>query len=128
VPGVEISSGSLGHGLGLAVGTALGLRLTGRPNPRVVVLVGDAELEEGSNVEAIQFAGRVGLDRLTTVVIDKDSAGRGWPGGIAARFAIEGWATVDVDGRNHDALRRAFTVDHSDRPLAVVAHVEPKTS
>lgn len=94
---------------------AVGLRLTGRPNPRVVVLVGDAELEEGSNVEAIQFAGRVGLDRLTTVVIDKDSAGRGWPGGIAARFAIEGWATVDVDGRNHDALRRAFTVDHSDR-------------
>jgi len=66
-----------------------------------MVLVGDAELEEGSNAEAIQFAGRVGLDRLTTVVIDNDSAGRGWPGGIAARFAIEGWATVDVDGRDH---------------------------
>jgi transketolase len=128
VPGVEISSGSLGHGLGLAVGTALGLRLTGRSTSRVVVLVGDAELEEGSNAEAIQFAGRVGLDRLTTVVIDNDSAGQGWPGGIAARFAVEGWATVDVDGRDHDALRRAFTVDHPERPLAVVAHVEPKTS
>lgn len=128
VPGVEISSGSLGHGLGLAVGTALGLRLTGRSTPRVVVLVGDAELEEGSNAEAIQFAGRVGLDRLTTVVIDNDSAGRGWPGGIAARLAVEGWATVDVDGRDHDALRRAFTIDHPERPLAVVAHVEPKTS
>ncbi len=128
VPGVEISSGSLGHGLGLAVGTALGLRLTGRSTPRVVVLVGDAELEEGSNAESIQFAGRVGLDRLTTVVIDNDSAGRGWPGGIAARFAVEGWATVDVDGRDHDALRRAVTGDHPERPLAVVAHVEPKTS
>jgi transketolase len=94
----------------------------------VVVLVGDAELEEGSNAEAIQFAGRVGLDPLTTTVIDNDSAGRGWPGGIAARFAVEDWATADVDGRDHDALRRAFTVDHPGRPLAVVAHVEPKTT
>jgi transketolase len=128
VRGVEISSGSLGHGLGLAVGTALGLRLTGRPTPHVVVLVGDAELEEGSNAEAIQYAGRARLDQLTTVVIDNDSAGLGWPGGIAARFAIEGWSTVDVDGRNHEALRRAFTVEHRGRPLAVVAHVEPKTT
>ncbi|MGB8229239.1 MAG: thiamine pyrophosphate-dependent enzyme [Pseudonocardiaceae bacterium] len=127
VPGVEISSGSLGHGLGLGVGTAVGLRLTGRPRARVVVLVGDAELDEGSNAEAIQLAGRFGLERLTTVVIDNNSAGLGWPGGIAARFAVEGWATIDVDGRDHNALRRAFTVEHPERPLAVVAHVEPKT-
>src|SRR6476469_2708979 len=51
VPGVEISSGSLGHGLPLAVGTALGLRAQGNGS-RVVVLVGDAELDEGSNHEA----------------------------------------------------------------------------
>lgn len=125
VPGVEIGSGSLGHGLGLAVGTALGLRLTGRSASRVVVLVGDAELEEGSNAEAIQFAGRARLDQLTTVVIDNVSAGLGWPGGIAARFAVEGWATTDVDGRDHEALRRAFTAEHQ-RPLAVIAHVEPR--
>ena len=56
-PGVEISSGSLGHGLPLAVGTALGLRAQG-DGPRVVVLVGDAELDEGSNHEAIELAGR----------------------------------------------------------------------
>jgi transketolase len=49
VPGVEISSGSLGHGLGLAVGVALALDIQGRQEPRVVCLVGDAELEEGSN-------------------------------------------------------------------------------
>jgi transketolase len=128
VPGVEIGSGSLGHGLGLAVGTALGIRLAGRSAPRVVVLVGDAELEEGSNAEAIQYAGRARLDRLTTVVIDNDSAGLGWPGGVAARFAVEGWATVDVDGRDHDALRRAFTVEHPERPLAVISHVESKTT
>ncbi len=125
VPGVEIGSGSLGHGLGLAVGTALGLRLTGRTSSRVVVLVGDAELEEGSNAEAIQFAGRARLDRLTAVVIDNSSAGLGWPGGIAARFAVEGWATTDVDGRDHEALRRAFTAGHQ-RPLALIAHVEPR--
>ena len=125
VPGVEISSGSLGHGLGLAVGTALGLRLSGRA-ARTVVLVGDAELDEGSNAEAVQYAGRAGLDGLTTVVVDNSSATHGWPGGIAARFAVEGWATVDVDGRDHDALHRALTVPHAGRPLAVVAHVEPK--
>lgn len=125
LPGVEISSGSLGHGLGLAVGTALGLRLSGR-SARTVVLLGDAEFDEGSNAEAVQFAARAGLDRLTAVVIDNSSASHGWPGGIAARFAVEGWATADVDGRDHDALYRAFTAPPSGRPTAVVAHVEPK--
>lgn len=127
VPGVEISSGSLGHGLGLAVGTALGLRLSGR-DARTVVLVGDAELDEGSNAEAVQYAGRAGLAGLTAAVIDNSSATHGWPGGIAARFAVEGWATVDADGRDHDELHRAFTTAHEDRPLAVVAHVEAKES
>jgi len=123
VPGVEISSGSLGHGLGLAVGTALGLRITGR-TARVVVLVRDAELEEG-NMEAIQYAGRAGLGNLTAVVIDNSSASLGWPGGIARRFTVEGWSGVDVDGRDHDALERAFRPP-SAAPHVVVAHVEPK--
>src|SRR5581483_1933023 len=57
VPGAEISSGSLGHGLPLAVGATLGLRARGLLRPRVFVLVGDAELDEGSNHEAIAFAG-----------------------------------------------------------------------
>ncbi|AOS63880.1 thiamine pyrophosphate-dependent enzyme [Actinoalloteichus hymeniacidonis] len=126
VPGVEIGSGSLGHGLGLAVGTALGLRATGHDDAAVVVLVGDAELEEGSNLEAIQYAGRARLDRLTTVVIDNSSASLGWPGGIAARFALEGWSTVEVDGRDLDKLEQAFTSAPGDRPHAVIAHVEPK--
>ncbi len=125
VPGVEISAGSLGHGLGLAVGTALGLRQQGRSS-RVVVLVGDAELEEGSNLEAIQYAGRAGLADLTCVVIDNASASLGWPGGIGARFALEGWSAVDVDGRDHDALEAAFGAGTGSHPHAVVAHVEPK--
>ncbi|HEY2203953.1 MAG TPA: 1-deoxy-D-xylulose-5-phosphate synthase N-terminal domain-containing protein [Pseudonocardia sp.] len=126
VPGAEIGSGSLGHGLGLAVGTALGLRMSGRREPRVVALVGDAELDEGSNFEAVQYAGRAGLDRLTAVVVDNDSASLGWPGGIASRFAAEGWSAVDADGRDHEDLYRALTAGRADRPHAVVAHVERK--
>lgn len=125
VPGVEISSGSLGHGLPLAVGVTLGLRAQGRTRPRVVVLVGDAELEEGSNAEAIALAGRLGLEQLTTVVIDNASSTHGWPGGIAGRFGIEGWETTTVDGRDHDVLERAFATPHRGRPLAVVAMVAP---
>lgn len=127
VPGVEISSGSLGHGLGLAVGTASGLLLQGR-DARTVVLVGDAELDEGSNFEAIQYAGRAGLSGLSAVIVDNSSASHGWPGGIAGRFTAEGWVAVDADGRDHDDLERAFRTAHPDRPLAVVAHVEPKGS
>jgi transketolase len=126
VPGVEISSGSLGHGLGLAVGTALGLRVQGRTRPRVVVLVGDGELDEGSNVEAIQYAGRIGLSNLTVVVVDNESAAHGWPGGIAARFEVEGWRATDVDGHNLETLRKALERTVPQRvPHVVVAHTEP---
>ncbi|MEU4116356.1 transketolase [Kitasatospora sp. NPDC028055] len=126
--GVEISSGSLGHGLPLGVGTALGLRAQGLADPAVWVLVGDAEFDEGSNHEAVAFAGAYGLDRLHVVVIDNSSATHGWQGGIARRFAAEGWSTATVDGRDHEALYRAYTAEHPGRPHAVVARVEPKDS
>ncbi|WP_433263628.1 thiamine pyrophosphate-dependent enzyme [Actinosynnema sp. CS-041913] len=122
VPGVEISSGSLGHGMPIGVGVALGLRLQQRSS-RVVVLVGDAELDEGSNHEAIALAGRLGLDNFTVVVVDNESGTHGWPGGVAARFAVEGWETSTVDGRDEDALHSAFTQEHPGRPLAVVARI-----
>ncbi|MCU0657274.1 MAG: transketolase [Polyangiaceae bacterium] len=144
VPGVEVSSGSLGHGLPIAVGIALALRAQRRErpdvapgnsspgdttlerrSPRVVVMLGDAELEEGSNHEAIAFAARTRLDTLTAIVIDNDSASLGWPGGIARRFEGEGWLARTVDGRDHDALERAL-IAPSEGPLAVVAKVEPK--
>lgn len=126
--GVEIASGSLGHGLPLGVGTALGLRAQGLADPAVWVLVGDAEFDEGSNHEAVAFAGAYGLDRLHVVVIDNSSATHGWRGGIAQRFAAEGWSTETVDGRDHEALYRAYTAEHPGRPHAVVARVEPKGS
>lgn len=125
--GVEIGSGSLGHGLGIAVGLALGLPMLGHA-PRVVVMTGDAELEEGSNWEAIQYAGRAGLHRLMAVVIDNDSASLGWPGGIAGRFAAEGWTALDVDGRDHEALLAGFLGGRAGCPHAVVAHVARKGS
>ncbi len=126
VSGVEVSSGSLGHGLPLAVGMALALRGQGLHAARVVCLLGDAELDEGSNAEAIAFAGRAGLDALTVVVVDNSSASWGWPGGIASRFAVEGWRTADADGRDHVALEAALTDVRDGRPTAVVAAVEPK--
>src|SRR5215467_11235773 len=124
VPGAEISSGSLGHGLPLAVGTALGLRAMGLTSDRVFVLTGDGELDEGSGHEAIAFAGRAGLDSLHCVVVDNSSASHGWPGGIETRFAAEGWSTARVDSREHDALEAAFIVSHPGRPHAVVAVIK----
>lgn len=117
VPGVEISSGSLGHGLAIATGAALGGR-------RVFCLVGDGELDEGSSWEAVQYAGRVGLGRLTAIVVDNHSSTYGWPGGIEQRFALEGWESVRVDGRDHDALEAALRPDSAaTRPRCVVADV-----
>jgi transketolase len=126
VPGAEISSGSLGHGLPLAVGTVLGLRARRVPEARVFVLVGDAELDEGSNHEAIVFAGAAGLDRLHVVAVDNSSSAYGWPGGIETRFTAEGWSAARVNGRDHTALAAALTVPHPGRPHVVVAVVEPK--
>jgi transketolase len=92
----------------------------------VWTLIGDAELDEGSNHEAIAFAGPVGLERLHTVVVDNSSASHARPGGITARFEAAGWSALTVDGRDHEALYAAFTAPHPGRPHVVVARVEPK--
>jgi transketolase len=121
IPGVEIASGSLGHGLPIAVGVASGLRARSNRDSRVFCLVGDGELDEGSNHEAIAVASRMGLD-LTAIAIDNGSSSWGWPGGIASRFEAEGWAGETVDGRDHEALHVAL-VERHDRPHVVVARV-----
>ncbi|MBW6439999.1 transketolase [Actinoplanes hulinensis] len=119
IPGVEIGTGSLGHGLGLAVGTALGLRAQGFLDTRTFVLLGDAELDEGSNHEAIAYAAAIRLP-ITAIVIDNRSATHGWPGGIPVRFP--NWSVSVVNGRDHDQIERALRVV-SDRPHLVVASV-----
>jgi transketolase len=126
IPGVEIASGSLGHGLPIAVGRTLALRARGKTEPRVFCLLGDAEFDEGSNSEAVVAAARFRLGALTAIVVDNQSSTLGWPGGIAGRFAVEGWTAITVDGRDHTAIEQALTTAHADVPLAVVAVVERK--
>jgi transketolase len=122
VPGIEASTGSLGHGLPIAIGVALALRAKGSHEQRTFVLCGDAELNEGSNWEAILLAPQLQLGGLTLLVIDNHSsilAMQPWP----ERLGSFGWDVHVVDGHDHDALERAFRVRHTDVPTAVVADV-----
>jgi transketolase len=121
VPGVEASTGSLGHGLPMAVGVAYALRARGGDEQRVFVLTGDAELNEGSNWEAILHAGSVGLSNLTLIVIDNRSSTVEL-GDIAAKLAAFAWDAVSVDGRDREALRAAYE-RRADVPTAIVAVV-----
>lgn len=125
VPGVEISAGSLGHGLPLAIGTAIGLLAQGIDS-RVVVLVGDAELDEGSNAEAIELAAAMQLGALTVVAVDNASATWPWRGGLETRFATAGWVGARVDGHDHTALATALARRDPRRPNLVVADLRPE--
>jgi transketolase len=121
VPGVEASTGSLGHGLPMAVGVALGLRAK-RSSCRTVVLCGDAELNEGTNWEAILLAPHLRLGGLTLLVIDNHSssiATDSWQD----RLGSFGWPVRVVDGHDHDALETALRATEPDRPTAVVADI-----
>lgn len=122
VPGVEVSTGSLGHGLPMAVGVAYALRARGLDEQRVFVLTGDAELNEGSNWEAILHAGSVGLANLTLIAVDNRSSSVKM-GDIAGKLAAFGWDAVTVDGRDREALRAAYE-RRADGPTAIVAVVE----
>jgi transketolase len=121
VPGVEVSTGSLGHGLPLAVGVAYALRARDLLEQRVFVLTGDAELNEGSNWEAILHAGSAKLANLTLIVVDNRSSNVAM-GDIAERLRAFGWDAVTVDGRDHEQLRAAYQ-HRADVPTAVVARV-----
>jgi transketolase len=122
VPGVEASTGSLGHGLALGVGTALALRAKALDDQRVIVLCGDAELNEGSNWEAIMLAAHLGLTNLTLLVIDNHSSSLEM-GPWEAKLGAFGWTAVIVDGHDHAALEDALTARPEDRPNAVIADI-----
>jgi transketolase len=121
VPGVEASTGSLGHGLPMAVGVAYALRARGFDEQRVFVLTGDAELNEGSNWEAILHAGAAALPNLTLIVVDNRSSSVQL-GDIAGKLRAFGWDAVTVDGRDHAELRGAYE-HRAAGPTAVVAVV-----
>jgi transketolase len=126
-PGMEISGGSLGHGLGLAVGMALGLRLQGLDN-RVINLMSDGELDEGSTWEAAMGAAHHRLGHLLCVVdmnaLQADGPTRGVlrieP--VEAKWEAFGWRTVRCDGNDIAALVAAFDSLPADdeRPAVVL--------
>jgi transketolase len=121
VPGVEASTGSLGHGLPMAVGVALALRAR-RNDARAFVLCGDAELNEGSNWEAIMLAGHLRLSNLTLLVVDNHSSSIGmspWD----AKFHAFAWNVRVVDGHDHSQLEEALSDRSDGAPNAVVADI-----
>lgn len=122
VPGVEVSTGSLGHGLPMAAGVALALRAK-HSDRRVFALVGDGECNEGSIWEAILLAGAKQLSNLTCIVVNNHSSSLNL-GDLAAKFAAFGWSAATVNGRDHDAIYTALTHTEPDRPSAVVAQIE----
>ena len=123
LPGVEASTGSLGHGFPIAVGCALGLRVRRLP-ARVVCLIGDGEANEGSVWEAAMVAAHHRLHNLTCVVDDNHSTDRALGlGDIGAKFAAFGWSVREVDGHDHAALQQAFARDGGGgKPVSIIAH------
>lgn len=121
VPGVEFSTGSLGHGLSFGTGMALGAKRKGE-SWRTVVLLSDGELDEGSNWEAILFAGHHGLDNLWAIIdFNKiqslgrvDEVLRLDP--LPEKFAAFGWQVVRIDGNNVVAAHHALSLDHPPAP------------
>jgi transketolase len=122
VPGVEASTGSLGHGLAMSIGIVLALHAKGLADQRVVVLTGDAELNEGSNWEAILLAPTLGLANLTLLVIDNHSSHLPMAP-LEAKLRAFGWDARVVDGHDHAALAAALGHRDPERPTAVVADI-----
>ena len=126
-PGMEISGGSLGHGLGLGVGMALGLRFQGKGS-RVINLMSDGELDEGSTWEAAMAAAHHGLGNLLCVVDMNGLQADGPTKGVLRtepvqeKWAAFGWRTARVNGNDIAALVEAFDAVPAgdDRPAVVI--------
>jgi transketolase len=127
VPGVETNTGPLGHGFPVAIGCALAARLQGSGR-RTVVVLGDGELQEGSNWEAAMTAGHYGLSSALAVV-DRNRLQQG--AGTEDTKALEpladkwkafGWDVREVDGHDHGALMDAFAPSAGERPTVVIAN------
>ncbi len=128
IPGVELSTGSLGHGLGVGAGMAYAAKCR-RQSHRTFVLLSDGECDEGSNWEAILFAGHHRLDRLVAVVdynrIQSLAATEDTLGlePFADKWRTFRWEVREVDGHDVAALQLALADDSARRqPLCVLAH------
>lgn len=134
LPGLDMSTGSLGQGLSPGVGMALGARLKGL-DFRTWVMLGDGEIQEGQIWEAAFSAARLGLDNLTAILDYNRLPQFGWPSedgftrerpidDPGAKFRAFGWNVVECDGHDHAAISAAFdrAVAHAGQPTVVVAH------
>ena len=109
IPGVEASTGSLGHGLPFAVGIALGLRIKDMNN-KVYVLVGDGECHEGSIWEAANIANNLQLGNMCVIVDWNGSAAQLMPrDDLPAKWRAFGWETMVIDGHSEAELHAAFS-------------------
>jgi transketolase len=121
VPGAEASTGSLGHGFPMAVGTALALRIK-KSSRRVFVLIGDGECNEGVIWEAALLAGNEHLAQLTCIVINNHSSSQEL-GDIGAKFAAFGWEATTINGRSHEQIYEALSRFDATRPTAIIAEI-----
>lgn len=129
LPGVEVSTGSLGQGLSIAAGAAAGLKLDGK-QARVFTLLGDGECQEGQVWEAAMFAAHRHLDNLVAIIdrnglqIDGCTADVCDPGDIAAKLTAFGWDVCEADGHDIPALVKtllAAKADGAGKPHALIA-------
>lgn len=129
IPGVEVSAGSLGHGLSVGVGMALAALVRGK-NHRVVVILGDGESNEGSVWEAAMSAAKYGLDKLIAIVDYNHFQSWGSSAEVqdmeplADKWRAFGWQVYEVDGHNVEALKHLFVSLPTTlgKPTMVIAH------
>lgn len=128
IPGVEFSTGSLGHGLPVAAGIAYAGKVESHEH-RVFCLMSDGECDEGSNWEAILFAGHHGLSNLVAIIdFNKLQSMKSTSETLnlepfADKWKSFGWNVIEVDGHNHTQLKQACSVaSDTDKPLCIVAH------
>jgi len=128
LPGVEVSSGSLGQGLGVAVGNALAGKLLGRPY-RVYCIMGDGEQQEGSIWEAAMAAGHYKLDNLCGIIDKNDLQIDGWVRDVmnvdplAEKYRAFNWNVLEIDGHDIDKILEAFESARAkdDLPSLIIA-------
>ena len=127
VNGVEANTGSLGHGLGIAAGMALALKMDHRAN-RVYVMTGDGELAEGSNWEAAMSAAKYGLTNLTWIIdrnhlqISGDTEDVMPLENLAEKAAAFGFEVIEIDGQDHEKIREAIASKTEGKPTCIIAH------
>lgn len=129
LPGIETSSGPLGSGLSQASGMAYGLRMDGKRN-RIYALLGDGELDEGNNWEAMLFAGKERLANVTMIIDRNNIQIDGMTEDVmpleplADKFAAFNWHVIDVDGHNISAIIDACDEAKAiyEKPTVIIAH------